>query len=351
MSTEESWTAVDAPTTDKLVDVEAPPETIKEEKEDDVMGANTLIMGGMAPKITMEETETSSTTSTTDSTFSNQKANPLQDLHAKVVRPALTKAGESMRQVQEKAGESMRQVQEKAGESMRQVQEKAGESLRTVQQHVGKAHEKAGQSMRQVQEKAGQSMRQVQEKAGESLRNFQQHVGHALERAGPSMRQMGEQVGQMVQQVGQVTAQKSRELSLGTQLAVAAATASTSHTLSQIGSHPLEADEETGNHKVKGEGTDGLITGLHDYGVQGLSVMGFLSALVSMILIVGHLVDFSSLLTMVLSPLVFWQKTQLKALGGMRGQQNALLEKVNTLTMENSKLTESIDTMEQQVQQ
>ena len=208
----------------------------------------------------------------------------------------------------------------------RQVLERASASMRQVQGHVGQAMQKAGPSVRQVMEKAGPSVRQ------------------AMEKVGPSMRQLGEQVGQ-------VTAQKSRELSVGTQMAVAAATASTAHTLNQIGSNPMEQDETTGQHKVKGEKTDGFITGIHDYGIQGLSIVGFLAAVISMILIEAHLVDFTSLLTMILCPLIFWQKTQLKSLGGMRGQQNSLREKVNTLTNENAKLTSSIDVMEQQVEQ
>ena len=208
----------------------------------------------------------------------------------------------------------------------RQVLERASASMRQVQGHVGQAMQKAGPSVRQVMEKAGPSVRQ------------------AMEKVGPSMRQLGEQVGQ-------VTAQKSRELSVGTQMAVAAATASTAHTLNQIGSHPMEQDETTGQHKVKGEKTDGFITGIHDYGIQGLSIVGFLAAVISMILIEAHLVDFTSLLTMILCPLIFWQKIQLKSLGGMRGQQNSLRDKVNTLTNENAKLTSSIDVMEQQVEQ
>ncbi|KAL7573365.1 hypothetical protein ACA910_011725 [Epithemia clementina (nom. ined.)] len=277
-----------------------------------------------------DDTAAADTTTTTTSPFKSKsskqsKANPLKDLHSNVVRPALDKASASMRQVTDKASASMRQVKDKAGASMRQVTEKASASMRHVT-------DKASASMRQVSDKASASMRQVKE-----------HVGQTLQKAGPSVRQM-------TQQVSQVTVQKSRELSLGTQMAVAAATASTAHTFGQIGSHPLE-EAEDGRHKVKGESTDGWVTGAHEYGIQALCVIGFVSALTSMILIVGHLSDICSLLTMVICPMVFWQKTQLKSLGGMRGQQNALREKVNTLTAENSKLSSSIDTMERQVEQ
>mmetsp|Transcript_1641 Transcript_1641/g.2354 ORF Transcript_1641/g.2354 Transcript_1641/m.2354 type:complete len:405 (-) Transcript_1641:52-1266(-) len=157
-----------------------------------------------------------------------------------------------------------------------------------------------------------------------------------------------EKAGTSVRKVTEVTAQKSREISFGTQLAVAAATAHASHTVSQIGSNPLESDQG-GSHKVKGESTDGFVTGFHQYGIQGLSVVAFVSGVCSMFLVVAHVVDFSSLIMMGIAPLVFWQKTKLQQLGGMRGQQNLLRDKVNALTMENGKLTASIDEMEVQV--
>lgn len=192
------------------------------------------------------------------------------------------------------------------------------------------------EKVRPVLAKAGESVKQIHQATAESVGRFKDGAGQHLSKAGESMKQ-----------VTQAAGNKTRELSFGTQLAVAAATAHASHTVSQIGSNPLESDEQ--GHKVKGEGTDGFITNIHQYGIHGLSVVAFVSGLASMIMVVAHIVDINSLLMLVLSPLVFWQKTKLQALGGMRGQQNLLRQKVNALTVENGKLTNSIDEMEAQV--
>ena len=124
-------------------------------------------------------------------------------------------------------------------------------------------------------------------------------------------------------------------MSLGTKMAIAAATGST---LNQIGNDDEDVkDEDTG-------------PGMKSYGIHGLSIVGFGSAIASMFMISGIWVGFTSLFTIALSPLAVWQRVQLDSLGGMRGQQNALRQKVNNLTSENNKLTSSIDDFEQQVE-
>jgi hypothetical protein len=84
--------------------------------------------------------------------------------------------------------------------------------------------------------------------------------------------------------------------------------------------------------------------------VQATAVIGGMAALVAMILIDQQLLDISAFCTIVLAPLVFWQKIQLKKLGGMRGQQNALRASVNRLTVENGKLAEANNQLEGQVE-
>jgi len=223
------------------------------------------------------------------------------------------------------------------------------ESTRKLQQHGQAIHDT---HIRPALQKAGESVRQISEatklKTAEITEATKKKTAEIAEATKKKTAEFHAAASAKTREFHAAASAKTRELSIGTQIAVAAATAKTSHTISQIGSHPLETHED-GSVKVKGEGNDGIITGVHAYGIQGLAVVSCVSALLSLVMVMAHLVDFMSLLLLVLSPLVFWQKTKLKELGGMRGQQNALREKVNTLTVENNKLTDSIDTMESQV--
>ena len=129
--------------------------------------------------------------------------------------------------------------------------------------------------------------------------------------------------------------------------AAATTLAKTKHTISQIGSHPTEQNEE-GETVVKGEQNDYWITHVHEHGIQAISVVGGVAALITMVLLEGQLIDIASLGTMLLSPLVFWQKMQLNELGGMRKQQNELRHSVNRFTVENNKLEEANTQLEAQ---
>ena len=101
---------------------------------------------------------------------------------------------------------------------------------------------------------------------------------------------------------------------------------------------------------VKGEENDHLVQGgFWSYAVQAVAVAGGLAALVAMVLTTGHLIDLASLGTMILSPLVYWHKFQLNALGGMRAQQNMLRQSVNRFTVENNKLEQANTQLEGQV--
>jgi len=59
----------------------------------------------------------------------------------------------------------------------------------------------------------------------------------------------------------------------------------------------------------------------------------------------GHIADAASFSTFALAPYAAYQKRQLKDLGGLRGQHNALRETVNGLTAQNNILDGSIDTL------
>lgn len=63
----------------------------------------------------------------------------------------------------------------------------------------------------------------------------------------------------------------------------------------------------------------------------------------------GHIADAASFSTFALAPYAAYQKRQLKDLGGLRGQHNALRETVNGLTAQNNILDGSIDTLALQV--
>lgn len=137
-------------------------------------------------------------------------------------------------------------------------------------------------------------------------------------------------------------------LGLGTKIALASTLAKTQHTISEIGSNPLETNE-AGETVVKGEGDDFFITNVHQYFIQAVAVFGGATALITMVLLEGQLIDIASLGTMLLAPLVFWQKMQLNKLGGMRKQQNELRHSVNRFTVENNKLQEANTQLEKEV--
>ena len=137
-----------------------------------------------------------------------------------------------------------------------------------------------------------------------------------LEQAGTSFRKVRDVSAAKTRALGAATVETTRSLGLGTQLAAAATLAHTQHTLAQIGSNPLETNAD-GQVVVKGEENDGWVTGLHANMIQLVAIAGGLAALVSMVLFQGHLIDISSLATIILAPLVFWQKMELDKLGGM----------------------------------
>jgi hypothetical protein len=217
----------------------------------------------------------------------------------------------------------------------------AGDSLLKAKAHTLLKSKEAGDAMRQATEQTlakskefGARTAQKSREMGSATLAKSQALGHATVVKS--------------RELGLATVQGTRSMGMSTQMAAAATLAQTTHTMSQIGSDPVERDED-GKPMIKGEGNDFFVTHLHAYGVQAVAVVAGLAALVTMVLLEGHLIDWASLGTMLLAPLVFWQKMQLKALGGLRGQVNAMRKMVNTLTVEINGLTGANDALATQV--
>lgn len=207
--------------------------------------------------------------------------------------------------------------------------------LETFKKHSAKFHE---EKVRPMLDKAGDSFRKAHEIGAAKTREI-----------GDSLKNLGDAGAAKSREIGAKTVEKSRSIGIGTQVATAAAVAHTKHTFSQIGGDPTEKTAD-GEHVIKGEENDFLITGLiQHYFIQSLAIMGGVAALVTMVLLEGHLIDIASLGTIILAPLVFWQKMQLVALGGMRGQVNEMRSEVNRLQVENCKLVEANTELEKQV--
>ena len=130
-------------------------------------------------------------------------------------------------------------------------------------------------------------------------------------------REIGDFTVTKSREIGEATLSTTRSISVGTQVAAAATLAQTQHTLAQIGSNPLEYDDEGAAVVVKGAQNDHLVTGWNAYLIQGTAVVGGGAALVAMILMASQLIDIASFCTIVLAPLVVWQKMKLETLGGM----------------------------------
>jgi len=207
--------------------------------------------------------------------------------------------------------------------------------LEALKERSARFHEK---KVRPLLEQAGNSLRKVTEVSAAKSREL-----------GDSLRKVGDVSVAKSREIGAATAEKSRSIGIGTQMAAAAAVANTKHTISQIGSPPIEKTDD-GEHVIKGEENDWLITSfIMHHLIQSLSVIGGVAALTAFILMEGRLIDMASFITIILAPLVFWQKMQLNALGNMRGQINEMRSTVNRLKVENSKLEDANTQLESQV--
>jgi hypothetical protein len=217
----------------------------------------------------------------------------------------------------------------------------AGDSLLKAKEHTLLKSKQAGDAMRHATE---QTLAKTQE--------FGQRTAQASREIGSATLAKSQELGLATvvksRALGLATVQGTRSMGTGTQMAAAATLAQTSHVIGQIGSDPVERDAD-GKPMIKGEGNDFFVTHLHAYGVQAVAVIAGVAALVTMVLLEGHLLDLASLGTMLLAPLVFWQKMQLKALGGLRGQVNDMRQMVNRLTVEINGLTGANDALATQV--
>jgi len=197
-------------------------------------------------------------------------------------------------------------------------------------------------SSEQTRQASERVSRQLSESAKGFGESYQKHAQPHLEKAGESMRALGDQT----RTLGEATASQSRDLGLATQAATFSAAMAVKHAIQQIGSDPITTDAETGDTIVKGEETDRLVTGAKPSIVQLIAAGGLVSAFVSFFLVAHQLVDLASVMLMLISPVVFYQKHLLRELGGLRGQQNRLRRSVNKFMVENAKLSNSVTELE-----
>lgn len=244
-------------------------------------------------------------------TTSNNKAggvHPLQSFHDEKVRPLLEQAGTSLRKVTDTTLQKSREL---------------------------------GDSLRKATDTTLQTTLQKSRQLGDSVRA-------ATDSTLQKSRQIGTATVVKSRQIGTATMQGTRSLGLGTQLAAAAAVAKTQQTIASIGADPVETTPD-GKVVVKGQESDAIVTSVWSHAIQVVAAAGGLVALVTMVLLEGQLIDIASLATVILSPLVFWQKMKLNALGGMRTQQNILRASCNRLTVENNHLADSNNRLEGEV--
>lgn len=206
-------------------------------------------------------------------------------------------------------------------------------------------------------EKIGEAAKPQVERLHQSMKNLGDTVGQAsqphVEKAQKSMQKLGETLqphvqaaSRNIQLVGDATVQSTRNVSLATQAATFSAYHAAKKSLSSVGAPPIDA--VTG--EVIGTDTDPLVTNLGLYIVAAVGVAGFCSAFVSFWIVTQHLVDFASITLLVVSPLVVYQRLQLKALGTLRAQQNRLRRSANNLALENQKLIASNDDIKKEVE-
>mmetsp|Transcript_50535 Transcript_50535/g.75515 ORF Transcript_50535/g.75515 Transcript_50535/m.75515 type:complete len:276 (-) Transcript_50535:214-1041(-) len=100
---------------------------------------------------------------------------------------------------------------------------------------------------------------------------------------------------------------------------------------------------------IKGAEDDEAVKKVHPTVMDTVAVAGVGCSIATMALTEGHIVDLASMCTIGITPFAAYQKRSLNALGGMRGQQNQLREYVNDLALENNKLAESVDGLEEEV--
>lgn len=110
-----------------------------------------------------------------------------------------------------------------------------------------------------------------------------------------------------------------------------------------VGTDPIHRDPESGEPAVSGSESDGVIKKLHWTGIGIVCAAAIIFGLLSWILVNWWLVDLSSGLVMFFGVGVLYQRHVLQLLGGFRGQHNALRKSVNTVRVENDRLSKTVD--------
>jgi len=146
-------------------------------------------------------------------------------------------------------------------------------------------------------------------------------------------------------------------LTIVTRFVVSAATMATSltfQTFQAVNSfkgaiNDIENPPVNEDGSIKGEDTDEFHNKINPHVMDIVGVAGMTCSAATLFLTEGHIADAASFSTFALAPYAAYQKRQLKDLGGLRGQHNALRETVNGLTAQNNILDGSIDTLALQV--
>jgi hypothetical protein len=100
---------------------------------------------------------------------------------------------------------------------------------------------------------------------------------------------------------------------------------------------------------VHGEDSCRTNTGLTNCSFLNIILYYFIivgSAIATMTMTSGHVVDAACWTTIGMAPLAAYQKRHLKSLGGLRGQQNILRDHVNELYLQVRKTKQSVDKLE-----
>ena len=301
----------------------------------------------------MEDETINSTTGTSD-TPTTQPA----DLR----REWQTKLSKSWKQ----ASESLQHVWEGTSREVATQAHNLQRGLQTTADQIGEA---AGPPLSQAQASVQQWV----------VEPVQTHVQPHVERASVHLQAWGSTTQQSLRQLGQASAQTSRDVTAATQEHVArtygaiqtgweatshktrelgavtqrqagAAMVAATAAVAGVGKPPVSV--ENGKLVVKGEESDSWIeqfAGFHLIIIVG--AVGLISGTLSFVLVSGQIVNLASLLLMMASPLVIYQRVKLEKLGSFRSQQNRLRHDTNRLAGEIQGYTATRESLQSQVKE
>ena len=158
-------------------------------------------------------------------------------------------------------------------------------------------------------------------------------------------RQLQDWTQTSARQISEQTVATTRSIGLQTQAATAVAAAHAQHTISQIGSPPVDAS----TREIKGASNDGWITRMPWGLVEGTCGAAFFVAGFAFFTLAAQLVDLASFSLLLLAPYALYQRRQLRELGSLRQVHNQMRSDVNELAHENEEMKERTTRLEQQI--